>query len=255
MEINEKEIKLYYPNGDPITSIDTFLDFYSKCYYLSNNKDVEDKIEEILKNGIQSEKDLFKVLAWKFGRIDMKKSKGNAFVYKEGMDEESMWLRLYSKEDIMVKSDIEKLYNIIKEYSRKCDKDKDPQEFLEEIKKVTIIKKDFKEKDPDGEKQEQYFYSVYLITILYFVSNGKYPIVDSFSYVALDAIFNHINYGTRKTYPGLPSRETGDFNEIITKGTYKTYIDRFNSFLQLIKKPDLRKVDQALWSYGKLFKK
>ena len=31
-------------------------------------------IETILKKGIESEIDLYRVLAWKFGKIDMKKS-------------------------------------------------------------------------------------------------------------------------------------------------------------------------------------
>ena len=243
MKISGKENKLYYPNGDSITGIKEFLDFYNKCYYLKNNVEIEDRIKEILENGIQSPVELFRVLAWKLGKINMKKSTKDSFVYYEGMNEKSMQLRLYSNDDIMLKSDITELYKIIEKYSGNCNTNEKAQSFLNEIKTETAKK-----------GWGKYFYSVYMITLLYFVSNGKYPIVDSFAYVALEAIDEQYVFGTRKGYPGLASRENTKFEEIVTKGTYKTYIDRFKSFLQLIKEPDLRKVDQALWTYGKLFK-
>ncbi len=91
-----------------------------------------------------------------------------------------------------------------------------------------------------------------MITLLYFVSKGKYPIVDSFSYVALDVIDNNNKYGTRKYYPGLPKRDKTEFDDIITKGTYKKYRDNLKKLFG--DKAESREVDQALWSYGKLFK-
>ena len=242
MTVNGKEITLYYPDGTIIPSIEEFIDFYSKCYYVSNNIEVEKTIEDILKTGIKSSKELFRVLAWKLGKINMKKSKGTAFVYYEEMTEGNMKLRLYKKEHIMVKSDIEDLYEIVERYFGKCKTDKKAKDFLNDIIVFT-----------DEKSWGDYFYPVYMITLLYFVSNGRYPIVDSFSYVALDAICNHIEYGTRKTYPGLIGKNNDKFKEIVTKGTYKKYKEWLKEIFG--EKAQSREVDQALWVYGKLFKK
>lgn len=244
MKINGKEITLYDKDGKIIQNIDEFLEIYNEQYYSTNNKDVEDKIKEILENGMQSKEDLFRVLAWVYIRINMKKSEKNAFVYYEGMDEESLWLRLYSKNDIMDKSDINDLYKEIEKHIGNCDNDEKAQNFLIKIRDYTS-KKDW----------GKYFYSVYMITLLCFVSKGKYPIVNSSSYMALEAIYRPINFGERKYYPGLPSRDTTNFEKIITQGKYAKYRERLENFSKLAGETDLREVDQALWVYGKLFKK
>ena len=239
---NGKEIRLYYPNGTTMSSIEEFIDFYSNCYYLYNNKEVEDVIDSILENGINSELELFKVLSWKLGRIDMKKSKKDAFVYYEKTTEEDKQLRLFHKKDVMNNSDIEELYHKIIKHTEKCDSDEEAQNFLNELKKLT-----------DEKGWKQYFYPVYMITLLYFVSKGEYPIIDSFSYVALEAIYDKRAFGIRKSYPGLVNRDTPEFEKTITEGNYADYRIKLKEIFG--EKAKSRKVDQALWAYGKLFKK
>lgn len=239
MTVNEKEITLYYPDGKIIPSMKEFLDFYNNQYFSKNKKEVEKVIEDILKNGIHSPIELFKVLAWEFTYIDMEKSTRDAFVYKGKTSEESMQIQIPRTKDIINKTDIERIYKTIENYNDKCDSDEDAQSFLNEIKAITSGKR---------------FSSVYMITLLYFVSKGKYPIVNSSSYMALEAIYTHMNYGQKKSYPGLASRDTDAFKEIITKGKYAKYIDRMKDFSKLSGKTDLREIDQALWTYGKLFK-
>lgn len=241
MKINEKEIKLYYPNGGPIKSIDAFLDFYSKCYYIDNNKEVEDVIDNILKTGIKSPVELFRVLAWKFGKIDMKKSKENAFVYKGSTDEQSMKLQIPRRKALINKSDIEGLYERIKECSGDFDDDI-AKKFLTDIKTFT-----------EEKSWKNHFGSVYMITLLYFVSKGKYPIVDSFAYVALEAIYRPIDFGKRIGSPDFNQLYKSGFDKTFTKGYYAKYIARLEELFG--EKVKSREVDQALWVYGKLFKK
>lgn len=58
----------YYPNGDPMTSIGEFVDFYSQVYYYENrDKDLEDKIDSILKKDTLDEDDIIDILRWKIG--------------------------------------------------------------------------------------------------------------------------------------------------------------------------------------------
>lgn len=244
MTINGKEITLYYPNGKTIQSIEEFIEFYSNCYYLYNNREVEDVIVNIVEKGINSELELFKVLAWVFTKIDMDKSKSERFIYKNGFNEEDMQLQIPRKSEIINKSDLVEICDIIKKHSENCNSDKKAQNFLDKLKTTT-----------DGKGWGKHFGSVYMISLLYFVSNGKYPIVNSSSYMALEAIHSKIPYGERKYFPGLVGRKDTKFGEIITKGNYAKYIDRLKDFSKIVEKPDLRSIDQALWTYGKLFKK
>ena len=183
---NGKEIKLYYPDGTIIPSIEEFTNFYSKCYYLDNNKEVEDVIDNILKNGIHSPVELFRVLAWEFRKINMRKSKGTDFKYKGNLNEENKQLQIPYKNDIIDKSDIEEIYNKIIKPTKKCDSDKEAQNFLIKLRKLT-----------DKKGWGKNFGSVYMISLLYFVSKRRYPIVNSSSYVAVDAIYNNEDFGTK----------------------------------------------------------
>ena len=180
MIIDGQEIKLYYPDGEQMQDIKEFVGYYSDCYYKDNKKEVEDEIEKYLNNGIKSPVELFRVLAWSFMKIDMEKSKSDAFRYKEGMNEEELQLRLRSKKYIVSKKDINDIYKIVEEYSKECDTNEKAQNFLKDIKEYA-----------DNRSWSKLFPSFYMITLLYFVSNGKYPIANNTSRAALYAINNN----------------------------------------------------------------
>ena len=66
-------MKFFDPCGNELTR-EEFIDFYSKCYYMSNNRDVEDTIEKLLRKDELSAEDIFMILAWKIGKISHKDS-------------------------------------------------------------------------------------------------------------------------------------------------------------------------------------
>ncbi|MBQ4249613.1 MAG: hypothetical protein II705_06175 [Clostridia bacterium] len=68
-------MQAFYPNGQTIEDIDEFVRFYSQCYYLSNSKFAEDKIDSLLEENREfTEQDVMLILRWKFDRIDHKQS-------------------------------------------------------------------------------------------------------------------------------------------------------------------------------------
>lgn len=233
-------MKFYYPDGTPIENKEDFLDFYSSCYYFFNNKSVEDRFERILKNGIRSQEEVFQILAWKFAKIDMKKSDKDQLCYNDIWSEEDFRFRLY--EYRIEAEETEPLCKKILSYANKCETDEKAQAFLNDIRDIT--------RDKEWGK---YFYSVYMITLLYFVSQGKYPIVDSFAFVALKAIIEELPFGKRINYYGIAGRDKDAFSCIITKGAYAWYKEELKRVFG--EEYKTRRVDQALWSYGKLFKK
>ena len=91
---------------------------------------------------------------------------------------------------------------------------------------------------------------VYAITILFFISNGKYPIYDRFVLTSLNAIKENRcpKHGDSKTYLNMRAEEIID--------TYiNCYIPEIDCLLkQLQEKPNnhlnYRELDRALWVYG-----
>ena len=95
--------------------------------------------------------------------------------------------------------------------------------------------------------------STYMITLLFFASNGKFPIYDKFAHMALCAIKEGvIPHENIKTYKILPDKSGGYWNayeeyrkllkEVADGYEYKGFSD------------DNRKLDRALWVYGHMFK-
>lgn len=229
-----KEIALYYPNGDSIASIEEFIDFYSKCYYWTNNKEVEDLFDTILKEGIQNANDVFRILAWKFGTIKMNKSTSKELVYYKGWDERKFEAQIY-KDIVNVKPLCDEVVRLTQSRGKLT-----AQDILDQLKSATI--------EIDG------FYTVYIITLLYFITKGEMPIVDSFAFVAAKAILSGTPFGTRIYYDGLPSVKKDEYYTTIENSTYSKYIDMLYDLFGEEYKTN-RDIDRALWSYGKLFKK
>ena len=70
--------KFFDPDGNLISNEKEFIEFYHKAYYQSQDKPVipglrrttkseEDKIDILLKEGIQDKQDIIKILCWKTG--------------------------------------------------------------------------------------------------------------------------------------------------------------------------------------------
>ena len=107
-------------------------------------------------------------------------------------------------------------------------------------------------------QEDVYKRQVYCITLLYFISKGKYPIFDQFADKALDVISNNkeeFPNTDHKMYEPLPS-------ELPTKGEKpREFKERYHEYCEKIEKlknqlpevyrnPRNRGLDRALWVYG-----
>ena len=150
---------------------DEFIAVYNDAYYMDNHSNInvngieksspyiENKMECLLKEGIQEEQDVIHILAWKTGKIKHGVSEKNQrFEYaSDWVNAEEGKVKRYGKE-IDMKPFAQYISKNIKDLSSTADKD--PQKVMNQLK----------EQSPNG------IGTVYLITLLYFISKGKYPI-------------------------------------------------------------------------------
>lgn len=94
--------------------------------------------------------------------------------------------------------------------------------------------------------------TVYMITMLYFISKKKCPIYDRFAMKAIEAIVNDVKLGNFIKDIQLPDKNSKEFKNIM-KCKMKEYIDN----LKVVFGDDYqnRDVDRALWVYGHMFSK
>ena len=242
-------------------SVFEFIRLYADSYYIDKGtvgqiapnasgtrKLIEDRIDDILVNGIKSKLDVIHILAWKMAKFVQSESK-EKLVYAED------WKTLQDlcEDDITTELCVERYGNSF------------------EIGKIAVF---LMNAQPKLEQAAQdswrvllkelnstlgNFYGlgpVYLITLMYFISRGNYPIYDQFAMMALKAIDAGIKPGSKVEYKGLQSVVDLIDNDDPIFG-YQHYIDLLNQFFkeELIKdgKP-CRDVDRALWVYGHYFK-
>ncbi len=226
--------KYYMPDGS-VTSKEKFIEFYNYCYYLNNSKNTEDYIDNLLNKGIKTQEEAFRILAWKFGKIDHKKSnylqkfeyeKNTSFIKKKLITEYGK--NVGDKEG----SDIERLLEKMIELSQKYT-GSNIAEIVEELQNININN----------------IGTVYLITMLYFITKGEYPIYDRFAQMALIGIKEDKKIGEPIKCPKLPEKDK--LNQILDEnGSYLQYKKNLE---ELGYSKDDRALDRALWVYGHLF--
>ena len=95
--------------------------------------------------------------------------------------------------------------------------------------------------------------TIYLITLLYFISKGKYPIYDRFADLAIQAIIQKEKPGTKLNHKEPVTKGDNKFDTIYID-TIKPFSKRiekaFHSYDKYLKNRDL---DRALWVYGHCF--
>lgn len=100
--------------------------------------------------------------------------------------------------------------------------------------------------------------TVYCITLLYFISKGKYPIFDQFADKALDVISQN-----KEEFPSIDSKSYKPLpSDLPIKGEkLKQFKERYDEYCEKIEKlksqlsvryrnPQNRDLDRALWVYG-----
>ena len=237
--------KFYGKNTEELTS-EQFVEKYNSSYYLGqpklvagvsqNSKVTEDEIDHILCDGIRSQLDIYHILAWKVGKIKHAESDAsNRFVYaSDWTGIETGVVNRFGKE-----LDLTGLAIYIVEDIRHLEEQakNDPQGVLEGLRKEA----------PPG------IGTVYLITLLYFISRGTWPSYDRFAMMALSAIAEGKKPGEPVKYVELPDKNSGKFHSVMDI-CKQTYIKQLEDIFGKEYSKD-RNVDRALWVYGHCFKK
>lgn len=264
----------YDPDGNVISK-DKFIYDYSQDYYLKELGDkglvpglrrcsefVEKTINTILCEGIQSRQDVVRILAWKIGKIKHRASQNSGkcdderyFKYSKDWENADklgdVWLYCKKKDrNHENRFPIDKIASYIVNHKNK-------HENLEEIAKnspqdfLNTINKYFKE-NKIGRMG-----TVYMITLLYFLSGGIYPIYDRFAMLALSAIYNEIKPESGKKvsidveFSELPTKDSNRFSAVMSCEMAK-YIKMLDDIFGDSWKKN-RDIDRALWVYGHLF--
>lgn len=243
-----------------------FIEDYKTYYYLGNTgRDCPKRInsrnqsyegvEDILftgKNSIIEKKedwaliDVLNILAWKTGNIDHSKSKKDEEIrYKAGWfaDEEKgeygLKLRAYSLSGDAYSGFAKKVCNIRKQYSENSQNDDSLwQELIRAAQPINGLG------------------PVYLITLLFFITRGRYPIYDRFAMAALLSLLaNEKGYNIPYDdsiirIASLP--EKTESTDLYKLKMYDNYIGLLYHFFgeSWINNRD---IDRALWVYGHFF--
>lgn len=188
-----------------------------------------------MKNGIKCEKDVIYILAWKIGRINHRESENQKkFIYtSDWTGAEQYNMKLYG-EDFQISGFVDYITSNIESLEKEVEEQ--PQLVLNKLREHT---------PPYG------IGTVYMITLLYFISRGKYPIYDRFAKMAVDAIINGIKPAEFVQYKELPSKNEGGFDKLMCNGM-KNYICKIEKIFGK-EYQNCRDIDRALWVYGHLF--
>lgn len=243
-------MKFYGKNGNELIGIDEFISTYRSGYFLEgeqvvkevnrSSRFVEDKINTILEKESWTSEDVILILAWKIGKIKHAQSRdAREFVFAKGWEN--------------AVSDCKVLLRKVGEVSLK--------DFANYICEKKEILKDEALQSKDGAQKVLNKLSkvapsgigtVYLITLLFFISGGIYPIYDRFARIALTAILDEKKPGDKIVPKDLPDNSSVfDFNGLM-KNELKTYIDDLEKVFGTDYQTD-RSIDQALWVYGHRF--
>lgn len=209
-----EEFNFYAPNGR-IISKEAFISFYSQVYYyLNRDLNFEKKIETILYSDTLSGKDIMDVLCWKIGATSKN-------------EDEQMVTNQWGTIEV---------HELIETISGEKQKNCDATEMLKQLIGFEGIG------------------PVYAITLLYFITNGKYPIYDRFAHIALKQIESSASFDNVIQDASLRH----EFHSCSTK-IEKIYNDYQKHYIRRLTKifgeeyQTNHDIDRALWVYGHLF--
>ena len=232
---------------------DEFVDYFKADYFLEkpekgfvcniknrSSKFIEQEIERVLKRGIETKQDVARLLAWKIGKIDHKKSEKSSseekvvFEYTDGWtnveqrvcDNESS-VKLRSKEEDFPIGKIASYILNDPDNLKQLAKENDTRSFFE-----TFSKQPFKGLG-----------TVYIFTLLYFLSGDERPIYDQFAHRAAKALV--LDKNPKDVFVGYPPSKTETDKAL---GMY----DEYCCLLSLLFGDSCidRNQDRALWVYG-----
>lgn len=278
-------LHLYLPNRQKCDSIRDFIDYYSKEYFERTKDTVAESLaDNLLRADELTAEDVFFILAWKIGGIDMTKTNAEK---KISYFENKGWV--WDEVNPKAKNsgnDIKPLKTLlvkVAEISRAQKPGWKEEAFAEKADKATGMLKSLVDLDTE------HIGCVYMLTLLYFLTNGRWPIYDRFAYLSMIGISEDKKPGiNRIPYPEqrIPYRQNKSFKSEMSGilygkddyhmyGDYVEFLKKFEEALlnekenrlntafdeterEIIKKQygtyvDNRDIDRALWSYGHYF--
>lgn len=235
-------MEMYAIDGTKIT-MQEFITTYGNSYYTDQPKYVsratqssrftENEIDRLISDGIKAPIDVVHILAWKLGKINHNKS-NTAFVYAKDWENAEQFDVLRYKKAFDIRTISEYIADNIS--GLEAEAKNNPQKVLCELRDLNV----------DG------IGTVYLITLLYFISRGEYPIYDRFAMMSVQAILNNQKPGEVVIVKELPEKSSNKFNHV--------FEERMNPYIENLKTifgeayKESRDIDRALWVYGHCFK-
>ena len=248
---------MYYPDQTDCTDMNDFIKSYNQIYFYDTNTSVatEKLADNILKLTKFEKEDVFNILAWKIDGIAV-----NATINLDQIKYKRKWKAengKYYGDNIYHELKLDNVISYVKDNSEKWlsywdnkDIGYDP-EYAQQVVSGIV--------DITNEQKGTYIGEVYIITLLYFVSKGRWPIYDQYASIAMNAMTD----SKMKPYDSivdtkLPQKNEMDFYQRITSvGRYVEYIE----FIKEIQNQSnyqyttSRDIDRALWTYGHIIKK
>lgn len=238
-------MKFYDQDKNEISSLSDFVEMYNNSYFIGekrlvpgirqSSKFVEDRIESLLNTDDWNRMDVINILAWKIGKIKHQDSENNNdIVFSKGWENaDQCQIKLYNRS-----LDISQFVDYIVENKSR----------LKELAQTNSQKalNEMRDKSPKG------IGTVYLITLLYFITGGEVPIYDKYAFLALSAITNKNIPGDFMSYNELPDKSQHKAFSLIMENQMKEYIEMLNQIFET-EYQKTRNIDRALWVYGHSF--
>ncbi|GEM_PF-4443699 len=211
------------------------------CIHIQNKtcKWVEDEIKDLLDlNSHWTYDDVKKILAWKIGKIchrqcyDQSVHNRNIIYHQDWNGNNTVIYGVSEDLNPFIESLISGLErNNLREIARE-----NPQCCLNMLKQYS--------------EEIERLYSVYLVTLLFFLSGGESPIYDCYAAKAL-FLYHEQQTGERIKYEPLPNKYSRDFSVLCTDNNsiYKKYINLLNTYYGERWKEE-RDIDRSLWVLG-----
>ncbi|WP_294242310.1 hypothetical protein [Pseudobutyrivibrio sp.] len=232
----------------------------------SSCKWVEDKIYADCKKENWHPVDILRILAWKTGKINHLKSNLERNKNEPNIKYDANWIENGKEfvslqipyQSIVTIEEIRPVINGVIEIREKYCKCKNAQSAWNAIFRLA--------NNDDNKKSMRGVGTVYLITLLHFITGGEFPIYDRFAMAALVIWKLKKNYNKLKVTDvsvvrggKLPSKDTKAAQNILEMGIYADYIKLLKEFCKdNYGKEDEwkenRDVDRALWVFGHFFK-
>lgn len=229
-----------------------FVEYYSPSYFLGVEKRtgirysqgsryVEDVVMDIMNSHFESRLDIVRALAWKMGRIKHRESQDDQrFIYTSDWEEcEQINPMRYGR---VLDLDTLSRYIINNIELLEDLADNSPNECLLLLRNCNY----------EGRNHNiRGIGTVYLITLLFFLSHGRYPIYDRFAMAALLAHERNLQPNNMHVVVNsMPGKWDASF-ATVCENEYQEYINRLED-LQFDYRHD-RRLDRALWIYGHAF--